>query len=139
MEETIYPRFSQPYDSPNLMKTFARQHQNTTVIGGVQFGDLIEFVQVDMDFVNRVANVNSAALWSLGQAPGSHNSTGSILTNNSTLMSTLDPCADGVTLLGSLFWEFVNHSPCDLKFHGQREYSALEPGGRCIQKRWAVT
>ena len=52
------------------MKTFAHQYQNTRVIGGVQFGDLIEFV--DMDFVNRVAKVNGAALGSLGQASGTH-------------------------------------------------------------------
>lgn len=66
------------------------------MIGGVQFGDLIEFV--DMDFVTRVAKVNGAALWSLGQAPGTPKNAfmnTSILTNNSTLTWTDDPNADG--------------------------------------------
>ena len=78
------------------MKTFAYQHQNTGVIGGVQFGDLIEFV--DMDFVNCVAKVIDAALWPLGQAPGTPKNSfmdTSILTNNSTLMWIQDPNADG--------------------------------------------
>ena len=83
-------RFTEPHEN------FAHQHQNTRVIGGVQFGDLIEFV--DMDFVNRVAKVNGAALWSLGQAPGTPKNAfmdTSILTNNSTLTWTQDPNADG--------------------------------------------
>ncbi|KAF8803966.1 aminopeptidase [Phlegmacium glaucopus] len=83
-------RFTEPHEN------FAHQHQNTRVIGGVQFGDLIEFV--DMAFVTRVAKVNGAALWSLGQAPGTPKNAfmdTSILTNNSTLTWTSDPNADG--------------------------------------------
>ena len=38
------------------------------MINGVQFGDLIEFV--DLDYAARVARVNGAALWSLATAPG---------------------------------------------------------------------
>ena len=38
------------------------------MINGVQFGDLIEFV--DFDYAARVARVNGAALWSLATAPG---------------------------------------------------------------------
>ena len=87
-------RFTEPHEN------FAHQHQNTRVIGGVQFGDLIEFV--DMDFVNRVAKVNGAALWSLGQAPGTPKDAfmdTSILTNNSTLKWTEDPNAEGYEIV----------------------------------------
>jgi hypothetical protein len=38
------------------------------VVDGVQFGDLIDFV--DFDYTARVAKVNAAALWSLATAPG---------------------------------------------------------------------
>jgi hypothetical protein len=94
---TIYLRLSsikvsQLFNSPNLMKILRISTKNTRVIGGVQFGDSIEFV--DMDFVNRVAK----ALWSLGQAPGTPKNAfmdTSILTNNSTLTWTQDPNADG--------------------------------------------
>jgi hypothetical protein len=59
-----YPaaRFTEPREN------FAHEHQNTQVVDGVQFGDLIEFV--DFDYMARVAKVNAAALWSLATAPG---------------------------------------------------------------------
>jgi hypothetical protein len=38
------------------------------VINGVQFGDLLEFV--DFDYVGRVAKVNAAVLWALATGPG---------------------------------------------------------------------
>jgi hypothetical protein len=38
------------------------------VENGVQFGDLIDFV--DFDFIARVAAVNAATLWALATAPG---------------------------------------------------------------------
>jgi hypothetical protein len=38
------------------------------VVNGVQFGDLIDFV--DFGYVARVAGVNAAALWALATAPG---------------------------------------------------------------------
>src|SRR6266571_6128870 len=58
-----YPaaRFTEPREN------FAHEHQNTQVINGVQFGDLIQFV--DFNYVARVARVNAAALWSLATAP----------------------------------------------------------------------
>lgn len=65
-------------------------------MNGVQFGDLLEFV--DFDFTTRVAKVNAAALWSLAQAPGTPKNVkviASTLTNNSTLTWTQDPNADG--------------------------------------------
>ncbi len=58
-----YPaaRFTEPREN------FDHEHQNTRVVNGVQFGDLIEFV--DFDYTARVAKVNAAALWSLATAP----------------------------------------------------------------------
>ena len=55
-------RFTEPHEN------FAHQHQDVRVVNGVQFGDLIEFV--DFDFTARVGRVNAATLWSLAQAPG---------------------------------------------------------------------
>lgn len=59
-----YPaaRFTEPREN------FNHEHQNTQVVNGVQFGDLIQFV--DFDCIARVAKVNGAALWSLATAPG---------------------------------------------------------------------
>ncbi|HEY4464143.1 MAG TPA: M28 family metallopeptidase [Streptosporangiaceae bacterium] len=59
-----YPaaRFTEPREN------FDHEHQDTQVVNGVQFGDLIEFV--DADYIARVAKVNGAALWSLATAPG---------------------------------------------------------------------
>src|SRR5580704_1593328 len=49
-------------------ENFDHEHQNTRVVNGVQFGDLIQFV--DFDYVARVAKVNGAALWALATSPG---------------------------------------------------------------------
>jgi hypothetical protein len=59
-----YPaaRFTEPREN------FDHEHQDTQVVNGVQFGDLIEFV--DFDYVARVAKVNGAALWALATGPG---------------------------------------------------------------------
>jgi Zn-dependent M28 family amino/carboxypeptidase len=59
-----YPagRFTEPREN------FNHEHQDTRVAGGVQFGDLPEFV--DYDYIARVAKVNGAALWSLATGPG---------------------------------------------------------------------
>jgi hypothetical protein len=59
-----YPaaRFTEPREN------FDHEHQNVQVVNGVQFGDLIEFV--DFNYIARVAAVNAAALWSLASAPG---------------------------------------------------------------------
>jgi hypothetical protein len=58
-----YPaaRFTEPREN------FDHEHQDTQVIDGVQFGDLIEFV--DFDYTARAAKVNGAALWALATAP----------------------------------------------------------------------
>jgi hypothetical protein len=55
-------RFTEPHEN------FAHQHQDTRVQNGTQFGDLIEFCE--FDFVQRVARVNAAAIWSLANGPG---------------------------------------------------------------------
>jgi hypothetical protein len=59
-----YPaaRFTEPREN------FAHEHRNVEVINGVQFGDLLEFV--DFDYVARVAKVNAAVMWALATGPG---------------------------------------------------------------------
>jgi Peptidase family M28 len=54
-------RFTEPREN------FDHEHQNVQVVNGVQFGDLIEFV--DFNYVARVAKVNAAALWALASSP----------------------------------------------------------------------
>jgi hypothetical protein len=58
-----YPaaRFTEPREN------FDHEHQNVQVVDGVQFGDLIEFV--DFDYVARVAAVNAATVWALATGP----------------------------------------------------------------------
>jgi hypothetical protein len=58
-----YPaaRFTEPRENYN------HEHQNTQVVDGVQFGDLIDFV--DFGYMARVAKVNAAALWTLAASP----------------------------------------------------------------------
>jgi hypothetical protein len=55
-------RFTEPREN------FNHEHQNVQVVNGVQFGDLIQFV--DFDYIARVARVNAATLWALATAPG---------------------------------------------------------------------
>ncbi|HEU5356827.1 MAG TPA: M28 family metallopeptidase [Actinocrinis sp.] len=91
-----YPaaRFTEPREN------FDHEHQNTQVVDGVQFGDLIEFV--DFAYMARVAKVNAAALWSLATAPGTpkgvqiHTTPPGTLsgTNSTTLSWTANPEAD---------------------------------------------
>jgi hypothetical protein len=91
-----YPaaRFTEPREN------FDHEHQNTQVVGGVQFGDLIEYV--DFDYTARVAKVNGAALWALATAPSTpkgleiHTTPPGTLsgTNLTTLSWTANPEAD---------------------------------------------
>lgn len=55
-------RFTEPHE------VYEHQHNDVRVEDGVQYGDLVEYV--DKDYTARVAKVNAAALWSLSQAPG---------------------------------------------------------------------
>jgi Peptidase family M28 len=59
-----YPaaRFTEPREN------FNHEHQNVQVVNGVQFGDLIDFV--DFGYIARVARVNAATVWALATAPG---------------------------------------------------------------------
>jgi hypothetical protein len=54
-------RFTEPNEN------FAHQHQDVRVEDGVQYGDLLRFV--DFSYVARVAKVNAAWMWSASQAP----------------------------------------------------------------------
>jgi hypothetical protein len=54
-------RFTEPREN------FNHEHQNVRVENGVQFGDLIDFV--DFDYTARVAKVNACALWTLASSP----------------------------------------------------------------------
>jgi hypothetical protein len=54
---------------------------------GVQFGDLIDFD--DFSYIERVARVNAAALWSLAQGPGTPKGAqivAAVLTNDTQLV-----------------------------------------------------
>jgi hypothetical protein len=49
-------------------ENFNHEHRNVEVVNGVQFGDLIQFM--DFDYLARVTRVNAAALWALATNPG---------------------------------------------------------------------
>ena len=59
-----YPaaRFTEPHEN------FAHQHQDTRIVDGVQYGDLIQFCE--FDYILRVTKANAAIMWSLANAPG---------------------------------------------------------------------
>jgi Zn-dependent M28 family amino/carboxypeptidase len=79
-------RFTEPHEN------FAHQHQDVRVEGGVQYGDLLRFV--DFEYVARVAKVNAAWMWSIAQAPAMPRNVlmdVSHLTNQTTLHWTSDP------------------------------------------------
>ena len=54
-------RFTEPREN------FNHEHQNVQVVNGVQFGDLIDFV--DFEYIARVTAVNAATDWALATAP----------------------------------------------------------------------
>jgi hypothetical protein len=49
-------------------ENFNHQHQNIRVEGGIQYGDLLQYV--DFDYVANVARMNAAVLATLASAPG---------------------------------------------------------------------
>ncbi|KXS94606.1 hypothetical protein AC578_7054 [Pseudocercospora eumusae] len=49
------------------IEDFAHQHQDPREQDGIQYGDLIEFV--DFDYTSRVAKVNLASMWSAANSP----------------------------------------------------------------------
>lgn len=54
------------YTEPN--ENFDHEHQNVQIVNGVQFGDLMAFL--DFQYLARAARVSAASIWSLTQAPG---------------------------------------------------------------------
>lgn len=80
-------RFTEPREN------FNHEHQNVQVTNGVQFGDLIDFV--DFNFIARVAAVNAATLWALATAPG---------TPKNVVVHTTPPGTLSGTNLTSLQW-----------------------------------
>jgi Zn-dependent M28 family amino/carboxypeptidase len=88
-----YPaaRFTEPNE------TFAHEHQDVRVdpATGVQFGDLIDFD--DFSFIERVAKVNVATMWSLAQGPGTPKGlqiVAAVLTNSTQLAWTANTDPD---------------------------------------------
>jgi hypothetical protein len=55
-------RFTEPNEN------FNHERVNVQVVNGVQFGDLVPFL--DFKFLARVARVSAATIWSLAQGPG---------------------------------------------------------------------
>ncbi|MBV8750226.1 MAG: M20/M25/M40 family metallo-hydrolase, partial [Candidatus Eremiobacteraeota bacterium] len=72
-------RFTEPRE------TFAHQHQNVRVENGVQYGDLLQYM--DFDYLAKVARYNAAALATLALAPATPKVTVDTraLTNDTTL------------------------------------------------------
>jgi Zn-dependent M28 family amino/carboxypeptidase len=89
-QEQGYPaaRFTEPREN------FDHEHQDTQVVDGVQFGDLIDFV--DFDYTARVAKVNGAALWALATNPS---------TPKNAQIHTTPPGTFSGTNLSSLAWD----------------------------------
>ena len=76
-------------------ETFAHEHQDTRVENGVQFGDLVDFV--DFEYVERVARVNACAFWSLANGPGTPKGVlihAPVLTNDTRLSWTANTDPD---------------------------------------------
>ncbi len=72
-------RFTEPRE------TFAHQHQNVRVENGVQYGDLLQYV--DFDYLAKVTRYNAAALAALALAPAPPKTSvdTKALTNDTTL------------------------------------------------------
>ncbi|EIM89360.1 peptidase M28 [Stereum hirsutum FP-91666 SS1] len=90
-------RFTEPHEN------FAHQHQDVRAVDNVQFGDLLEFV--DIPFTQRVARVNMATIFSLASAPGTPKNVTidtSVLTNNSTLRWDFDSAAAALSGTGGV-------------------------------------
>lgn len=99
------PFLQQGYPAGRLTEpreNFAHEHQDVRVENGVQFGDLLEFV--DFAYTARVTRVNAATLWSLAQGPGTPKDVvivATTLTNQTTLHWTrgTDPDLAGYEVL----------------------------------------
>jgi hypothetical protein len=90
-QEQGYPaaRFTEPNE------IFAHEHQDVRVENGTQFGDLIQFD--DFKFMERVAKVNIATLYSLANGPGTPKNLlimAQVLTNSTTMTWDANPDPD---------------------------------------------
>jgi hypothetical protein len=77
---------------------FNHQHQNVRVENGVQYGDLLKFV--DFDYVERVARINAATMATLAAAPPPPADVQIVVgnvDNNTTLRWTASPSAPAGT------------------------------------------
>ncbi|HEV2912314.1 MAG TPA: M28 family metallopeptidase [Pyrinomonadaceae bacterium] len=82
-------RFTEPNED------YRHQHQNVRVEGGVQYGDLPQFV--DFAYVAQVARINAASLASLALAPAAPKNVGILtkrLTNDTDLQWSASPEPD---------------------------------------------
>src|SRR6201984_2210934 len=82
---------------------FHHQHQNVRVENGIQYGDLVKFV--DFDYVSHVARLNAATLASLAEAPappGNVHLLTKDLENDSTL--TWDASVGGLAARYEVLW-----------------------------------
>lgn len=74
---------------------YEHQHQNVRVEDGVQYGDLVEFV--DFDYLADITRVNVAAIASIARAPAAPSNAGILvdeLTNDTTLVWDANPEPD---------------------------------------------
>jgi hypothetical protein len=101
-------RFTEPNED------FRHQHQDVRVENGVQYGDLLEFV--DFDYVARVARVNAAGLATLALAPSVPKDVGievAQLENDTTLRwaASAEPDVAGYRIVwrepSSPVWQFA--------------------------------
>ena len=87
---------------------FNHQHQNVRMENGVEYGDLIKYV--DFPYVANVARVNAATLASLASAPASpanvHIDTRGLM-NDTTL--TWEPSPDGSVAQYQVLWRDTDH------------------------------
>ncbi len=87
---------------------FNHQHQNVRIENGVQFGDLIQFV--DFGYVAKVARLNAATLASLAASPGMPVEV-KIATEkleNPTTLSWKGPTSGGAGVSYELLWRETN-------------------------------
>lgn len=95
---------------------FTRQHQTVRTENGLEYGDLLKFV--DVDYIAGVARVNAATLASLASAPAPPSQViiqASKLENDSTLEWAASPGAAGYEVLwratSSPVWEHTQSVP----------------------------
>ena len=84
-------------------ENFNHQHQNVRVENGIQYGDLLQYV--DFDYVANVARLNATTLASLASAPappGKVHILTKALVNDSTL--TWEPSPDGLATGYLVLW-----------------------------------